>query len=187
MGKLRAFIFGTVMHPYWGYQQGRNYTSINNILKVTNFLKNSRFTLFGIHAKDTNFTFGTPYTHMYTDTHRHAYIQTQMQIPFSHFVLFGSFLHIHRHSDRVSTETLTHRYRYTETQACLYTYTNTHTNVHVGNLRKLLLEVYFLKSKLVKIVTLKWNLSKLLLESHFKLKLAKIVTLNGKLLLEIHF
>ena len=85
-----------------------------------NFLKISHFTLFGIHAKDTNFTFGTPYTHMYTDTHRDAHIQTQMQIPFSHFVLFGSFgihttdLHMHRHSDRVSTETLTHRYRYTD-------------------------------------------------------------------------
>ena len=79
-----------------------------------------------------------------------------MQIPFSHFVLFGSVsihttdLHIHRHSDRVSTETLAHRYRYT---ACLYTYTSTHTDVHVGNLRKFLLKVYFLKSKLVKIVT----------------------------------
>ena len=37
MIKLRAFIFGTVMHLYWGYPQGRNYTSINNILKVMNF------------------------------------------------------------------------------------------------------------------------------------------------------
>ena len=88
-----------------------------------------------------------------------------MQIPFSHFALFGSFgihakdiwhttdLHMHRHSD-ICTETLTHRYRYTETHACLYTYTNTHTHVHVGNLRKLLLKVNFLKSKLAKIVTL---------------------------------
>ena len=37
MIKLRAFIFGTVMHFYWGYPQGRNYTSINNILEVMNF------------------------------------------------------------------------------------------------------------------------------------------------------
>ena len=46
MIKLRAFIFGTVMHLYWGYPQGRNYTSINNILKGMNFFKNSHFTLF---------------------------------------------------------------------------------------------------------------------------------------------
>ena len=46
MIKLRAFIFGTVMKLYWGYPQGRNYTSINNILKVTNFFKNSHFALF---------------------------------------------------------------------------------------------------------------------------------------------
>ena len=37
MIKLRAFIFDTVVHLYWGYPQGRNYTSINNILKVMNF------------------------------------------------------------------------------------------------------------------------------------------------------
>ena len=46
MIKLRAFIFGTVMHLYWGYLQRRSYTSINNILKVMNFFKNSHFTLF---------------------------------------------------------------------------------------------------------------------------------------------
>ena len=27
----------TVMHLYWGYLQGRNYASINNIRKVMNF------------------------------------------------------------------------------------------------------------------------------------------------------
>ena len=37
MVKLRAFIFGSVMHLYWGYLQGRNYASVNNILKVMNF------------------------------------------------------------------------------------------------------------------------------------------------------
>ena len=30
--KLRAFIFGSVMHLYWGYLQERNYVSVNNIL-----------------------------------------------------------------------------------------------------------------------------------------------------------
>ena len=68
MVKLRAFIFGTVMHLFWGYLQGRNYACINNILKVMNFLKNSHFALFAsfdIHAKNTNFTFGIPHAHIY--------------------------------------------------------------------------------------------------------------------------
>ena len=80
MVKLRAFIFGTVMHLYWGYLQGRNYACINNILEVMNFFKNSHFALFvsfGIHVKDTNFTFGTPHTHTYTDTHRHMHTYRQ--------------------------------------------------------------------------------------------------------------
>ena len=124
-------------------------------LKLRIFFKISHFALFGsfgIHVKDTNFTFGTPHTHIYRYTQTHAYIQTKIQVPFSHFALSDSLsihskyiwhttdLHMHRHSD-ICTETLTHRYRYTETRACLYTYTNTHTDVHVGNLRKLLLEV----------------------------------------------
>ena len=47
--------------------------------KVMNFLKISHFALFGsfgIHVKDTDFTFGTPHTHIYiqihTDTCRHT-------------------------------------------------------------------------------------------------------------------
>ena len=43
MVKLGVFILGSVMHLYWGYPQGKNYASVNNILKVTNFLKNSHF------------------------------------------------------------------------------------------------------------------------------------------------
>ena len=40
MVELRALIFSTVMHQYWSYPQGRDYTSINNILKVIkNFKK----------------------------------------------------------------------------------------------------------------------------------------------------
>ena len=91
-----------------------------------NFLKNSHFALFvsfDIHAKNTNFTFGIPHTHIfrYTQTHTDT---------ISHFALFGSFgihakyiwhttdLHMHRYSD-ICTETLTHRYRYTETHASL--------------------------------------------------------------------
>ena len=46
MVKLRVFLFGSVMHLYWGYPHGKNYASVNNILKVTNFFKNSHFALF---------------------------------------------------------------------------------------------------------------------------------------------
>ena len=37
MVKLKAFIFGSVMHLYQGYSQRKNYVSVNNILKVTIF------------------------------------------------------------------------------------------------------------------------------------------------------
>ena len=35
--KLRAIIFGTVKHPYWGYPYKRNYATVANILKLMNF------------------------------------------------------------------------------------------------------------------------------------------------------
>ena len=37
MVRLKAFIFGSVKDLYWGYPQGSNYASANNILKVMNF------------------------------------------------------------------------------------------------------------------------------------------------------
>ena len=43
---LRALIFGTVIHLYWGYPQERNCASIDNIIKVKNFLKISHFAIF---------------------------------------------------------------------------------------------------------------------------------------------
>ena len=61
MVKLRVFIFGSVMYLYWGYLQDKNYASVNNILKVTNFFKKSHFALFssiGMHAKDIRFING---------------------------------------------------------------------------------------------------------------------------------
>ena len=45
MVKLRAFIFGSVMHLYWGYTDTRNYASVYNI-KIVNFLRFSHFALF---------------------------------------------------------------------------------------------------------------------------------------------
>ena len=76
MVKLRALIFGTVRHQYWGYLQGRNYASVNNILKVMDFFKNSHFALFSsfdIYAKDTKFINGTSYRHMHTETDTDRY------------------------------------------------------------------------------------------------------------------
>ena len=163
MIKLRTFIPGTVMHLYWGYPQRRNYMSINNILKVVNVLNFSLFGSFGIHAKDTNFTFGTPHTHLYRYTQTHAHIQHRYRYHFHilHFLahlaympkIFG-ILQTHTCTD---TQTYVQRHWHTDTDTLrhmhvLYTYTNTHTNVHVEDLRKLLLKVYFLKSKLTKLL-----------------------------------
>ena len=105
--------------------------------------------------------------HTHTQTHAHRDTHRQIQIPFLHFTLFGSFgihakdtdyifgiqqtstcidiqtcTHIDKHT---CTDILTHRYKYTQTHACLYTYTNkhTHTNMQVGNLRKLLVQIHF--------------------------------------------
>ena len=84
------------------------------------FVHFTLFGLFGIHAKDTNFIFGIPQTYTSTqtcshmDTHMYRDIDTQIQI----------------HRD-----------------ICMfvykYTHTHTHTDVHVGNLRKLLLQIHF--------------------------------------------
>ena len=43
MVKFRVFILGSIMHLYWSYPENKNYVSVNNILKVMNFFKNSHF------------------------------------------------------------------------------------------------------------------------------------------------
>ena len=89
MVKLTAFIFGTVMHLYWGYTQGRNYEFIYNILKVMNFLKILHFALFGSfgkHAKDTKFINGTPHTQKYRYTQAHAHTETDTIFCILHFL-----------------------------------------------------------------------------------------------------
>ena len=58
------------MHLYWGYPQGQNYTSINNILSYE-FLKKITFYTFGLigkDAKDTKFISGIPHTDTCTHT-----------------------------------------------------------------------------------------------------------------------
>ena len=86
MINLRAFIFGSVMHLYWSYQQKTNYAFVNNILKVKNFEENSHFALFssfGLYAKDTKFINGTHTTHRNIDTHRHMHRQTDTDTIFT--------------------------------------------------------------------------------------------------------
>ena len=79
MVKLRAFIFSTVMHLYGGNLWGRNYISIDSILKSYEFLKVFTFCTFlliGKYTKDTKFISGTPHTDtcIYTDTCIHRQI-----------------------------------------------------------------------------------------------------------------
>ena len=124
MVKLRALIFGTVMHQYWGNPQGRNYASINN--NKLGFFFNSHFALFSsfdIYAKDTKFINGTSYTyrHMHTETHTDRY---RCHLYILHFLAHLAYiqrykfyiwhttdLHMHRHSD-MHTHRHTHVQRY---------------------------------------------------------------------------
>ena len=145
MVKLRTFICGTVMHLYWGYPEGRNYGSIDNILKVMDFLNNSHFALFSsfdIYAKGTKFINGTSYTH------RHMHTETKhrcIQIPF-YVTLFASF-GIHAKDTNfifgipqtytcTDTQTCTHidthMYRDIDTQIQIHTHTHVciHTQTH---------------------------------------------------------
>ena len=79
--------------------------------------------------------FGTPHTNN-TDTHRQMDIYRDIWTPFSHFVLFMSFMpkiQIHAHMCR---DTSTHRHRYTQvhmqadTYIFVYIFTNTQTGTH---------------------------------------------------------
>ena len=109
------------MHLYWGYPQGRNYASIDNILK-DDFFFNSHFALyglFGIHAKDTKFINGT-HTHTHRDINVHRHMHTQIQIPFLHFTLFGSFGIYAKDTNFTFGTPHTHTYRYTQTHAHIH-------------------------------------------------------------------
>ena len=141
MVKLRAFIFDTVMHLYWGYLQGRNYASINNIfLKLWIFLKNSHFALFvsfDIHAKNTNFTFGIPHTHIYRYTQTH----TDTIFTFCTFWFIWYTCQIYLAYHRLThAQILRHMYRDIDTQiqihcdtckfvnTCMFVYIHKHTH-----------------------------------------------------------
>ena len=140
MVKLRAFIFDTIMHLYWGYLQGRNYASINNVLKVMNFLKNSHFALFfsfDIHVKNTNFTFGIPHTHIqiHTDTYRYhfqilhflanlVYMPNIFGIPQTYTCTdTQTYVQRHWHTD---TDTLRHMQVCKHMHVCIHKQTHTH-------------------------------------------------------------
>ena len=55
------------------------------------FLHFTPFGSFGIHAKDANFTFGTPHRH--TDTHRHMHTYRYRY----HFYIFHFLAHLAYH------------------------------------------------------------------------------------------
>ena len=82
-----------------------------------------RYKFYIWHATDIHM-----HKHMHTHLQRHQHIQIQA--------------HPHRH-------TQAHMHTYTDTHTYFYTYTNTHTYthlctvMHVGNLKKLLLEIHF--------------------------------------------
>ena len=86
--KLRASIFGSVMHLYWGYVPGRNYATADYILETIN-LKFFHILHFMAYLVDlAKIQIGTHiHRHRYTQIH----IQTQILIPCSHFSPFGSF------------------------------------------------------------------------------------------------
>ena len=112
----------------------------NNILKVMNFLKNSHFALFvsfDIHAKNTNFTFGIPHTHIYRYTHRH------IQIPFFTFCTFWliwytcqNIFGILQTYTCTDTQTYVQRHWHTDTdtlrhmQVCKHMHVCIHTQTH---------------------------------------------------------
>ena len=121
------------MYLYWGYSQKRNYVSVDNILKVMNFLKNFFFFLhFGSHTcmpkiLILNFAHHTQTIQMYTNGHT--------QICMGTIFTFCTFCVTHAKNTNTSTDTDTYAYRYTQvhmqilqTYACLFTYTNTHAD-----------------------------------------------------------
>ena len=66
------------MYLYWGYTQGRYWASVDNILKIMNFLKiYILYFLAHIHTKDTNFLFGMPQIYTCTDTQTHAHTSAE--------------------------------------------------------------------------------------------------------------
>ena len=151
MIKPRAFIFGSVVHLYWDYQQGRNCASVLNTLKVMNFKKNSHFAIFGIfgkHAKDTKFINGTPHTH--THTHTQKYIHTNTCTHTDRYRYHVYILHFLAHLEYMpktlifylahhrNTHAQIHRYMHTNRQiqihkhTCVFVYINKYTHVYTN-------------------------------------------------------
>ena len=137
--KLRAFIFDTVMHLYWGYLQGRNYVSINNILKVMNFLKIHilHFLSHLTYMPKILILHLAYHTHTYTDTHRH----TDTIFTFCTFWLIWYKCQIYLAYHRLThAQILRHMYRDIDTQiqihwdthkfvnTCMFVYIHKHTH-----------------------------------------------------------
>ena len=94
-----------------------------------------------IHAKDTNFTFGTPHTCTHT-----IQLQTDSllaSITFCTLYIFGNTdIHMHRYTNTCTdipadTDTDTHRHMHTDTHKCTCRHTHTfrhiclHTQTHI--------------------------------------------------------
>ena len=142
--KLRAFIFDTVMHLYWGYLEGRNYAPINNILKVMNFLKNSHFALFA--SFDIHHLTYMPkilILHLAYHTHTYRYTQTHTDTIFTFctFWLIWYTCQIYLAYHRLThAQILRHMYRDIDTQiqihwdtckfvnTCMFVYIHKHTH-----------------------------------------------------------
>ena len=135
----------------------------SNILEIMNFWRKIHILhllrSFDIYAKDTKFINGTSYTD--TCTQRHTQTDTDTFLTFYTFCLIWHTcqrykfyiwhtrdLRMHRHSD-MHTHRHMHMYRDIDTQiqihkdTCMFVYTHTHTDMHVGNLRKLLVQIHF--------------------------------------------
>ena len=88
MVKLRTFIFDTVMHLYWGYLQGRNYASINNILSYE-FFKKFTFCTFLSHL---TYMPKVLILHLAYHTHTHIQIHTDTYRYYFHILHFLAHL-----------------------------------------------------------------------------------------------
>ena len=92
MVKLRAFIFGSVMYIYWGYPQVRNYASLDNILKIMNFLKKLHFALLAhLTYMPKILILYLAYTHSYRYIQTNGCIQTHMDTDTDTFFTFCTF------------------------------------------------------------------------------------------------
>ena len=74
--------------------------------------------------------------HSYTQIHIYMYRHTQRHTNVQAHIDTGTHRCIHTHTDA-------HRHTLRHTHTCMFVHTHTHTDVHMGNVRKLLLQTHF--------------------------------------------